>query len=76
MARLDPEVARLIGQLAGEGIEVFVPRGAEGSLSVEDGNLVIRGELLEVTEIVRCIACGYDGPDLDHVCGAPVVSAN
>lgn len=52
MPRLDPEVARLIGQLAGEGITVFVPQGAEHMLSVEDGKLVIHSELLEVTR--RC----------------------
>lgn len=73
---LDPEVAALIGRLADEGIEVFVPQGAEGMVSVEDGNLVIRSETLSVTDVIHCLGCGYRGEDLEHRCGDPVVSNN
>lgn len=73
---LDPAVAALVGRLAEQGIEIFIPQGAEGMLSIEDGNLVIRSEVLSIEETIRCIGCGYDGPDLDHVCAGPVASPN
>lgn len=73
---LSPEVAAMIGRLADQGIEVFVPLGAEGTLSVEGGALVIRSKLLSVTEEYRCIACGYRGEDSEHVCRGPCMSNN
>lgn len=73
---LDPAVAAAVGQLAEQGIDIFIPQGAEGMLSIEDGKLVIRTKLLSIEETIRCIACGYDGPDLDHVCAGPVACPN
>lgn len=73
---LDPAVAALIGQLADEGITVFVPEGAEHMLRIEDGNLVIYSKELEIIETIHCLDCGYDGPEGDHVCAGPVASLN
>lgn len=76
MTDLAPGVAEAIGRLAEQGIVVFVPRGTEHMLSIEDGCLVIRSERLEVSEVVTCIGCGYSGPDLEHRCSGPVVNLN
>lgn len=73
---LDPAVAKLIGELADQGITVFVPQGAEHMLRIEDGNLVIESELLEITETIHCLDCGYEGPEEGHVCADVVVSLN
>jgi hypothetical protein len=66
---LDPEVAAALGRLAEQGITVFIPDGAEDSLTYEDGKLIITGKIIEERDVWHCIQCGGESDDpSDHFC--------
>lgn len=66
---LDPEIAAAIGRLAEQGITVFIPDGAEDSLSYEDGKLSITGKIVSERDVWVCIDCGAEeDTPVAHVC--------